>query len=140
MNDTTGGSRRGGWAPACPVAIMGQGAPAPAGAVERELSAATDALAPLEHQLWLLAVAAAALDVWLTHWGLHAGFAEGNPLVALLLAEVGIAALAAVKGAAFVVAAGFRQYRPLWGPWLPLGLALPWIGAVVVNVVVIVGP
>lgn len=121
---------------------MGQGAPAPAGTVadvERELSAATAVLAPLESQLWLLAVAAAALDVWLTHWGLHAGFAEGNPVLAVLLAEVGIAALAAVKGAAFVVAAGFRQYQPLWGPWLPLGLALPWIGAVVVNVVLIAG-
>ncbi|MFB6311277.1 MAG: DUF5658 family protein, partial [Salinirussus sp.] len=75
----------------------------------------------------------AVLDVWLTVAGLEAGLTEGNPIVALLLAEVGIVSLFVLKGWALGLAASLRQWRPRWGPWIALGLALPWFVAVTVN-------
>lgn len=121
---------------------MSRGAPATTGVqafVQRRMVAMTDVLAHNEQQLWALAVLAGVLDVWLTSWGLRVGLAEGNPVVAVLLAEVGIVALAGVKGGLVAVAVGCRQYRPRWGPWLSLGLVLPWMGAVAVNLALLVG-
>jgi hypothetical protein len=107
--------------------------------VERRLQAITAVLDPVERQLWLVAVLLAGLDVALTHWGLQVGLAEGNPLVSALLAEVGIVALAGMKGALLGLAAACRWVRPRWGPWLPLGLSLPWLAAVAVNLTLLAG-
>ena len=115
---------------------MSWGAPAPSTAkarVEHRLRAVTAVLDPLEGHLWALAVAVAAADVALTYWGLQVGLAEGNPVVAALLSHVGILALVALKGALLGLAAGCRWACPRWGPWLPLGLALPWLAAVAIN-------
>lgn len=115
---------------------MSWGAPATATAqarVERRLREVTAVLDPIEGHLWVLAVFVAAADVALTAWGLQAGLAEGNPFVAALLAEVGILALVALKGVLLGLAAGCRWVRPRWGPWLPLGLALPWLVAASIN-------
>lgn len=97
------------------------------------LGAATEALGSVEPQLWALAVLAAVLDVWLTFVGLQAGLQEGNPVVASLVGAAGIAALGLAKVAALGVGGVCRALRPQWGPWLSLGLALPWVVAVGIN-------
>jgi hypothetical protein len=102
-------------------------------AVERRVQAVTARLDPVERPLWVAAAALAGLDVWLTVYGLRSGLAEGNPVVALLLAEVGVLAFVVVKGGALGLAASVRWVRPRWGPWLALGLALPWLLAVAIN-------
>lgn len=122
---------------------MSGGTPATAGVrarVEWHLQAVTAVLDPIERQLWVVAVLVAAMDVVLTAWGLQAGLAEGNPVVAALLAEVGIVALAGLKGALLGLAAACRWARPAWGPWLPLGLALPWLAAVAINLSLLAAP
>lgn len=101
--------------------------------LEARLQSATDELAAVEPQLWAVAVAAAALDVWLTNAGLQVGLAEANPLVAWLVGGAGIAALALVKVGALGLGGLCRLFRPSWGPWVSLGLALPWLVAVGVN-------
>jgi hypothetical protein len=102
-------------------------------AVERQVRAVTAVLDPVERRLWIAAGVLAALDVVLTVRGLEAGLVEGNPVVAMLLSDVGVLAFVAVKGAALGFAASIRWARPRWGPWLALGLALPWLVAVAVN-------
>lgn len=101
--------------------------------VESHLQTLTAELVPIERSLWALAVATAALDVLLTYWGLEAGLTEGNPLVASLLESLGITALVALKAGVFALAGLARWVRPTWGPWLPLGLAVPWLLAAGVN-------
>lgn len=116
---------------------MSQGAPATHAArskVEVRLRSITEQIAGVEHQLWLVALSAAALDVYLTYKGLQFGLSEGNPVMAALIHESGIAALALAKAVLFAVAGGIRVLRPSWGPWLPLGLAIPWILAAGINV------
>jgi hypothetical protein len=93
----------------------------------------TAILDPVERPLWLAAGVLAALDVVLTVHGLRVGLVEGNPFVAMVLAEVGVLAFVLVKGGALGLAASVRWVRPRWGPWLALGLALPWLVAVAVN-------
>lgn len=119
---------------------MLRGAPAVApacAAVADGLAAATSSLGRVERRLWVLAVGLAVLDVWLTIRGLEAGFTEGNPVVAVLLAEVGVVSLLVLKGWALGLAASLRWWRPRWGPWIALGLALPWLVAVGVNLTVL---
>ncbi len=107
-------------------------------AVERRLQTVTAWLDPVERQLWLVAAILAALDIVLTVRGLQVGLVEGNPIVGVLLAEVGVLAFVAVKGGALGLAASVRWVRPRWGPWMALGLALPWLVAVAINGVLLV--
>ncbi|MFB6371127.1 MAG: hypothetical protein ABEH42_12240, partial [Haloarculaceae archaeon] len=67
-------------------------APLRAAAVDG-LDAVSSSLGRIERRLWMLAIGLAVLDVWLTVAGLEAGLTEGNPIVALLLAEVGVVSL-----------------------------------------------
>lgn len=101
--------------------------------LEARLQAVTDDLATVEGQLWVLAVISAVLDVVLTHRGLEAGLAEGNPVVAVLLGVAGIGALVALKLGVFAVATLCRWRRPQWGPWLSLALVVPWLTAATIN-------
>jgi len=115
---------------------MSSGAPATAvaqSALETRLQSLTAELASVESHLWALAAVAAGLDVLLTFRGLELGLTEGNPVVATLVAGAGIGALVAVKVVVLAVAALGRWYRPRWGPWLSLGLAIPWVIAVGIN-------
>lgn len=75
----------------------------------------------------------AILDVSLTHVGLQLGLQEGNPVMASLIGSAGIGALAVGKVAALGVGGLVRLLHPRWGPWIPLGLALPWVIAVGIN-------
>lgn len=115
---------------------MSQRAHAAGGAqsrLEAGLRSVTADLADLEPQLWALAVTVAILDVTLTYAGLQVGLSEGNPVMASLIGSVGIAALVVGKIAALGAGGFLRLLRPRWGPWVPLGLALPWVVAVGIN-------
>ncbi|WP_232701269.1 DUF5658 family protein [Halobacterium wangiae] len=94
-----------------------------------------------EARLWLVAVGALLGDLLLTYYGIaHAGLSEGNPLAASVLAGHGYAGLAAMKVAAFAVAAGGRQVVPPAYRWIaPICLAVPWLLAVTVNTALILG-
>lgn len=105
--------------------------------VEAQLESITAELLPIEAHLWGLAIATAALDVYLTTVGLEAGLTEGNPLVASLIETVGITALVGLKASVFGLAALARWRRPAWGPWLSLGLAVPWFVAAGINAVLL---
>lgn len=120
---------------------MGTGAPASQSAiatVDSNVRTLTDDLAAAERRLWALAVATAILDVYLTYEGLQSGLSEGNPLVASLIENAGILALAGTKGVLLSIAGLVRLRIPAWGPWLPLGLALPWLVAAGINATLIV--
>jgi len=101
--------------------------------LEARLQSATAELAPVETELWTLAVIAAGLDVVFTYRGLQVGLTEGNPIVAALVGIAGIGALVTLKAAVFVVATLCRWCRPRWGPWLPLALVVPWLCAAAIN-------
>ncbi len=69
-----------------------------------------------------------------TYLGLHAGLTESNPVARGALGRFGFLSLVGLK--TFALAVGFvcrtlvpRQYVSL----VPVGLALPWVFAVVVN-------
>lgn len=89
----------------------------------------------VEVALWIVVVAALVLDVALTHVGLQHGFAEGNPVLGPAMESHGFGALAGAKLGALAVGGLSRVARPEYGAVIPLGLALPWLGAVVVNTI-----
>jgi len=101
-------------------------------------TAAVDRVLSHERLLWSLVLATLVLDVLLTAVGRRLGLAEGNPLVADLLARFGIGALAALKVGIFVLAVGLRRVvPPRYVSFVPLALAVPWSLAVLANVVTI---
>lgn len=106
--------------------------------LEAQLQSITTNLAPIERHLWALAVLAAVLDIVSTYAGLQVGLSEGNPLAASLIEQVGIISLVGLKAAALAVAGVARCYKPAWGPWLSLGLVVPWLTASGVNAVLLV--
>lgn len=87
----------------------------------------------VEFQLWIVVVAALVLDVYLTYRGLQRGYVEGNPVMAIGMEHLGFAALGLAKAGALGVGRLCRAVRPEYGPVIALGLAIPWVGAVVVN-------
>lgn len=105
--------------------------------VETRIQSITVELLSVEGSLWAIAIATAALDVYLTYWGLEVGLTEGNPLVATLIESVGIVALVGLKVGVFALAGLARWMRPIWGPWLSLGLAVPWLVAAGINAVLL---
>jgi hypothetical protein len=98
-------------------------------------------LSSTESRLWLLALGALLGDLVLTYYGIaHAGLNEGNPLAATVLAGHGYAGLAAMKVAAFSIAAAGRHVVPPAYRWIaPVCLAAPWLLAVAVNTALILG-
>ena len=105
-----------------------------AGALDREFTALADDVATVEALLWLVVLASVALDVYTTWLGLSVGLTEGNPLMHVAIDGLGIGALAAAKLLVVVAALGFRALRPEYTRPIVLGLALPWVATVVVNV------
>jgi len=102
-------------------------------------SALLDELASVERELWLVVVATLVVDVWLTHIGLQHGLHEGNPVMRAAIETFGIAVLAltkvAVLGLAGLTRRALSEQR---GVVVPLGLALPWVGAVLINATLLV--
>ncbi|GCF12336.1 hypothetical protein Harman_02710 [Haloarcula mannanilytica] len=111
----------------------------PIGAIDGWCSALLDELAGVERELWLVVVATLVVDVWLTHVGLQHGLHEGNPVMRAAIETFGIAVLALTKvgvlGLAGLTRRALSEQR---GVVVPLGLALPWVGAVLINATLLV--
>jgi len=94
-----------------------------------------------ERALWLLVVLSLVADVVLTHYGLAGGATELNPVAGALMATIGtLPAMTALKGAALLVGVVAWTVIPTRHRGLvPLGLAVPWTIASLVNAVVVFG-
>ena len=93
---------------------------------------------PNEGLFWAVVVVAFALDLATTRIGLAVGLAERNPVAASLLAAHGFAALVWLKVAVLGVGAACCTALPAGArAAVPVGLAIPSCGAVVVNVAAI---
>jgi len=86
-----------------------------------------------ERDAWGLVLLVFTADVVLTYRGIQVGLAEGNPLMAYAMGAGGILALIAAKTIVLVVAGLVRYRRPADGAAIALGVAIPWLGAVLVN-------
>lgn len=122
------------WVSERPVATTDPGKlrPSVVGGMSR-VSEWVNCLDPRECQLWLVAVAALALDVWLTYLGLRLGFVEGNPVLAIGIELIGITAVGVAKLAAVSVGVVCRVLWPAYALAVPLGLAVPWLLAAALN-------
>jgi hypothetical protein len=106
------------------------------GYIERTMSLAS------RHERWLWALVAVSLlgDVALTDLGLQRGLTEGNPVVRAAVADAGIGMLGALKvgvvGLGLAVWLGMADRERAA---VPLGLAVPWLGATLVNATLLVG-
>ena len=90
-------------------------------------------LSRVELGLWLVVLSTLTLDVFLTYVGLQSGLAEGNPIMGYAFEHVGFAVLGLVKVVVLGTAGLAREFAPEYGPVIPLGLAIPWLAASVVN-------
>ncbi|PSP68879.1 hypothetical protein BRC79_05265 [Halobacteriales archaeon QH_8_67_27] len=118
-----------------PPSITGQ--TATDATVREYLGTSSGSVSDLELLLWVLVCWALLLDVVLTAYGLSIGLVERNPLMRQALNVFGVAALVFAKAAAVAVALGFRVVWPEYALLAPIGLAVPWTIAVLVNAALI---
>ncbi|WP_254543564.1 DUF5658 family protein [Halomarina pelagica] len=91
-----------------------------------------------ERAFWGLAATAMLLDVALTHYGLRLGLVEMNPIASQVIAQYGLPGMVGMKSFGFGVALFGRQVvHRRYAALVPLALALPWLVAVCINVVMI---
>lgn len=85
--------------------------------------------------LWTAAIAVVVGDMATTLYGLSIGLSERNPVVAVVIAEFGLAGMIGLKAIAigWVVAVG-RILGRTYGLAALVGLILPQTAAVVLNV------
>ncbi|MFD1632649.1 hypothetical protein ACOZ4L_07630 [Haloplanus ruber] len=84
--------------------------------------------------LWSLVIAAMLADIGLTVYGLQQGLLERNPILLFGLDVFGYAALAFIKVPALVIGVtGWFLLPTPSGRLTLVALAVPWIGAVGVN-------
>lgn len=85
--------------------------------------------------LWVLVAVALVLDIVLTYYGLAAGLEEGNPVARTLFSMYGVLeSMLLLKG--IVVAVALVAYVSIpekYQPVVPLGIALPWFVASLIN-------
>jgi len=105
--------------------------------VEEYLGTVSGTVSDLELLLWVLVCWALLLDIVLTAYGLSIGLVERNPLMRQALDAFGVAALAFAKAVAVAVAIGFRVAWPEYALLAPIGLAIPWTTAVLINAALI---
>jgi hypothetical protein len=101
-------------------------------------SGATQYLSDREGDLWLVVIAAMALDVALTVFGLSVGLQEMNPIARHALDTAGVFGLAGLKLGALLVGVCCLWLVP--DPYrsvVPIGLAVPSVVAVGVNAALI---
>lgn len=98
-----------------------------------------EALAEHEAPLWGLVVVSTVADTLLTYYGIERGLTEGNPIARFGLERFGYAALGALKLFALGVGLLGRSVLPAsYGAVVPLGLAIPWTIASLINATLIV--
>jgi hypothetical protein len=88
----------------------------------------------VERLLWAVVLLALVGDLLTTYVGLRAGLVESNPVARRALGQFGFLSLVGLK--AFALAVGFvgRTLVPReYVAFVPVGLAAPWMFAVVVN-------
>ena len=91
-----------------------------------------------ERHLWVLAVSAMCFDVATTVYGLRIGLSEANPIARVALEWLGAAGLYGLKLVALLLGLACWWLIPdRYGGLVPLGLAVPSIGAVIVNATLI---
>jgi hypothetical protein len=91
-----------------------------------------------EGVLWAVVVASMVADLLLTYHGVENGLRESNPVANAALERFGHAALVALKLFAIGVGLACRPLLPReYVAVVPLGLAIPWVVASLINVVVI---
>ncbi|KAA9397301.1 hypothetical protein Har1130_07890 [Haloarcula sp. CBA1130] len=109
------------------------------GTIDGWCSALLDELAAVERELWLVVAVTLIIDVWLTHIGLQHGLHEGNPVMRAAIETFGIAVLGLTKiGVLGLAGATRRLLSDQRGVVVPLGLALPWMAAVVINAALLI--
>ncbi|MCL7417537.1 MAG: hypothetical protein M8354_06825 [Halalkalicoccus sp.] len=97
------------------------------------------ALSRHEAALWGIVVLAMVADTALTYYGIERGLIEGNPVARVALERFGYAALGALKLLALGVGLAGRAVLPVgYTAIVPLGLAIPWTIASLVNAALIV--
>lgn len=95
---------------------------------------------PLDVQLWLLVLASMAADIALTLYGLRMGLVETNPIAIFGIETVGYAVLAYLKVPALLLGVVGWIVLPPGARRLNLvGLSLPWAGASLFNLWLILG-
>jgi hypothetical protein len=92
---------------------------------------------PLEQVLWLVVLTSFTADVVLTFYGLRHGLREANPLLRAAFEGAGFAMLGLVKVLALGIAGLVREAFPRHRTVIPVAVALPWVCAVVVNLVML---
>jgi hypothetical protein len=85
--------------------------------------------------LWAFVVVALVLDVVLTYYGLAAGLQEGNPLARTLFSMFGVVeSMLFLKGVVIAVAlVAYASLPERYQSVVPLGIALPWFVASLIN-------
>ncbi len=102
--------------------------------VDQELEAMGD----LEWTLWIVVAVALVGDVVTTFVGLHLGLAESNPIARAAINGWGLVGMLVLKAFAVGVALCCRPLLPReFQLVVPAGLAVPWLVAVVINLVMI---
>ena len=92
----------------------------------------------VESVLWTVAIAAMLLDVGLTDYGLAMGLSEVNPLGRAALTAFGSAGLLLAKLPVLALALVSWRVLPDAERWaVPLGLAVPWGAATLLNLSVL---
>ncbi|UPV74160.1 DUF5658 family protein [Halorussus limi] len=87
-----------------------------------------------ERTLWILVGVALVGDLLTTYYGLQMGLTESNPVARTAIERFGFAAMVGLKLFAVGVGVGCRRLLPdKHGLLVPAGLAVPWTGAVLVN-------
>lgn len=91
-----------------------------------------------EPSFWGLVVASMIADTALTYYGIERGFVEGNPIARFALERAGYAALGALKLLALGVGlVGWTVLPAGYTVIVPLGLAIPWTIASLINAALI---
>ncbi|WP_459192629.1 DUF5658 family protein [Halosimplex sp. J119] len=101
--------------------------------IDEYLGTVSGSVSDLELLLWVVVCWALVLDIVLTAYGLSVGLAERNPLMRQALDAFGLGALALAKAGAVALALVFRTIWPEYSLVAPIGLAVPWVLAVVFN-------
>lgn len=94
----------------------------------------------IEGALWALVMIALFGDLGVTIYGIEHGFSELNPLAVTLVESLGLSGFVLPKIGAVATGAVGRRLLQRSERWVvPLGLAVPWTVAVVLNCVVVTG-
>lgn len=96
-------------------------------------------LGEYEAVLWGLVVFSMLADTLLTYYGIERGLTEGNPIARYGLEQFGYWALGALKLFALGVGLAGRNLLPDgYTAVVPLGLAIPWTVASLINATLII--